>query len=444
MSFNITAPGTPGSYDTDFTADANNNCSGKESNTLTLADATRVTEPGPNPNLPPRCGINVMLVLDESGSVKPFADTVRGAARAFLTALSGTGAAVSIVDFSTSAARPVGYTTVTVGSIANVFEPYLTNGYSPNGFTNWEAAFQEVREANTQGTRADLVVFITDGDPTARNNPPNPPITGLVEGDATALRRAAIEADSVKGQGSHVFALGVGSAVTDAASASRLTAISGFDQYPGTEFGKADYTLVQKFADLAQALRAIAVELCEASVTVTKLVDEGDGTYRADPGWQFTASVSTSPGSYNWVQPAPPPAIGPRTQITNRDGVATFQWKPGNASAFSTVTLSEDVAAHPGYEFLDADCTTSAPLRKRRRLVRRVRTTTPVAQLTVGPNQYARCTVRNRIIPGTIEIEKAANRQRAAPGQLDAHLGHVQRPVGRHRRRRRDDHARPG
>jgi hypothetical protein len=250
VTFNITAPGTPGSYDTDFTADANNNCSGKESNTLTLADAIRVTEPGANPNLPPRCGINVMLVLDESGSVKPFADTVRGAARAFLTALSGTGAAVSIVDFSTSAARPVGYTTVTVGSIANVFEPYLTNGYSPNGFTNWEAAFQEVREANTQGTRADLVVFITDGDPTARNNPPNPPITGLVEGDATALRRAAIEADSVKGAG-----------LARLRARGRLGRDGRRQRQPPDrdlrvrpvprQFGKADYTLVQKFADLA-------------------------------------------------------------------------------------------------------------------------------------------------------------------------------------------------
>jgi hypothetical protein len=33
---------------------------------------------------------------------------VRDATRAFLSALSGTGAAVSIVDFSTDADRPVG------------------------------------------------------------------------------------------------------------------------------------------------------------------------------------------------------------------------------------------------------------------------------------------------------------------------------------------------
>ena len=34
--------------------------------------------------------------------------------------------------------------------------------------------------------------------------------------------------------------------------------------------------------------------------------------------------------------------------------------------------------------------------------------TTPVGEVSVGPNQYANCTVRNRIRPGTIEIEKNA------------------------------------
>ena len=135
----------------------------------TLIDGLTVATPGPNPNLPPRCGIDVMLVLDESGSIQSSGQTenVRNATRAFLNALSGTGAGVSIVDFSSTAARPVPYTTVTADTIANTFEPYLVNGYKPGGYTNWEAAFAKVREANTQGTLADLVVFITDGDPTA-------------------------------------------------------------------------------------------------------------------------------------------------------------------------------------------------------------------------------------------------------------------------------------
>jgi hypothetical protein len=167
----VTAPGPPGDYDAAFTPNEAWNCRGRAGTTLTLQDGLRVTTPGPNPNLPPRCGINVMLVLDESGSIQSSGQTrtVKAATRAFLDALSGTGAKVSIVDFGSTASRPVGYTTVTAASIAGTFEPYLATRYRPSGYTNWEAAFQKVREANTQGPLADLVVFITDGDPTARN-----------------------------------------------------------------------------------------------------------------------------------------------------------------------------------------------------------------------------------------------------------------------------------
>src|SRR4029078_9724445 len=107
---------------------------------ITLQDGLRVTTPAANPDLPPRCGINVMLVLDKSGSIQSSGqtETVRNATRASLDALSGTGAKVSIVDFSSTASRPVGYTTVTPASIAGTFEPYLTTRYRPSRYTHSE------------------------------------------------------------------------------------------------------------------------------------------------------------------------------------------------------------------------------------------------------------------------------------------------------------------
>ena len=118
-----------------------------------MKNALRVTKPGPNPDLPPRCGIDVVLVLDKSGSIASSGqtETVRKATRAFLAALAGTGAKVAIVDFSSSAANPVPYTTVTAASIANTFEPYLKNQYNPSGYTNWQAAFKEVETVNANG-----------------------------------------------------------------------------------------------------------------------------------------------------------------------------------------------------------------------------------------------------------------------------------------------------
>jgi len=414
-SFKVTAPGPPGNYSAGFQPNTSSDCNGSDGTTFTLTNGLRVTTPAPNPNLPPRCGINVMLVLDESGSIGTSGqtETVKNATRAFLDALSGTGAKVSIIDFSSTAARPVDYTTVTPETMASTFNPYLANGYKPNGYTNWEAAFQKVHEANhqvtaanPQPTLADLVVFITDGDPTARNTASGVQ-TGLTEGDVTAMRPAEEEADLVKEDGSHVFAMGVGAAVTKQSSADRLTAVSGTQQLPPATFSQADFTLVQDFDDLAEALREIANQLCRASVTVTKLVDEGDGQYRADPGWTFTATVSTSPGSYAWLQPAPPPDTGPRSVVTDQDGVARFQWQPTDSTATSTVTIDETPKA--GFRFVDVTCTRAARTRARRTTIRR--TTVPLGQLVLRPNEYYKCTVRNQIVPGTIEIEKRATPQ---------------------------------
>ena len=190
-------------------------------------------------------------------------------------------------------------------------------------------------------------------------------------------------------------------------SANRLKAVSGFDQYPGNPFGESDFTLTADFDQLAAALRQIVLELCESSVTVTKLVDEGDGSFEPDAGWEFTGSVSTTQGGHTWVLPAPPPSTGPRMETTNEQGVATFQWDTSNSSATSTLDLSEELQA--GYDFVDTVCNVTRIFRSGNRVRRTGLTlTTPVGEVTVGPNQYASCTVRNRIRPGTIEIEKNA------------------------------------
>ena len=80
-------------------------------------------------------------------------------------------------------------------------------------------------------------------------------------------------------------------------------------------------------------------------MTVTKLVDEGDGSFEPDAGWEFTGSVSTTQGGHTWVLPAPPPNTGPRTETTNEQGVASFQWDTSNSSATSTLDLSEELQA---------------------------------------------------------------------------------------------------
>jgi uncharacterized repeat protein (TIGR01451 family) len=413
--FDLTAPAAPGTYDVEFQVFEKSNCSGSASGVKVLDKGLEVTAPRANPNLPARCGIDVQLILDRSGSIGSThgaTEAVRSAAKAFVGALSGTGSKVAIIDFSSTAALRIPYTTVDSTSISDVFNPYIDNtngnGYNPNGWTNWEDAFRVSKQTNADDGVADLVVFITDGDPTARNRD-NQAVTGLTEGEALSLTKAATEADYVKGQKSHVFAIGVGSAVTKPTSARRLTAVSGTDQYPDpqADFQKADYTLVEDFGDLAQALRDIAIKMCQSSVTITKLVDEGDGQgYHPAQGWKFTAEVSV-PGGYRWVVPPPATPTTPRTQTTGDDGVATFQWKPTKPNASSTVSVTE--AAVPGYEFVDYQCTTSAGGVGKR--VTRGELTGTAATGVLKPNEYATCTVRNKKSPpelGSITIIKDA------------------------------------
>ena len=129
--------------------------------------------------------------------------------------------------------------------------------------------------------------------------------------------------------------------------------------------------------------------------------------------------MSTKPGTYKWVQP-PPPNTGPRTATTDEDGVATFQWKPSSASAVSTISVSEDLT--PGYELVEAVCSVSQPGVTRRRVIR---DRTPEETTgTLKPGEFAKCTVRNRIARGTIEIEKEATPESsqafASPGRSGA------------------------
>jgi uncharacterized repeat protein (TIGR01451 family) len=429
--FNVTAPALPNKYDAGFTATGTDTCGGEQSAEKVLTDALTVTAPAPNPDLPQRCGINVMLVLDRSGSIGPNAENVRRASRAFLNALSGTGSQVSIVDFSTEADWPVSYKPVTgqvaadgtggTGTIGSHFEPYLADDYRPGGWTNWEDAFHQVKVANDAKRVADLVVFITDGDPTARNTG-NGPKTGLVEGEAQALRQAAVEADRVKGQGSRVFALGVGAAVTTPTSARRLTAISGFDRYPATPFKNADYTLVREFDQLAQALREIVAELCGAGISVTKYVDQGDGNYVADNGWDFTATVSVQ-GGFSWIRPAD--ATGESATATTDDGgIARFLWRPTNVEATSTVEVVDE-RTDPGYTYVSSNCDVKSVRRNRRRTIRR--TSLPILQdREIRPGEFVTCRVYNKINPGTIEIEKAATPDSRQPFEFMGSLGTFQ------------------
>ena len=213
---------------------------------------------------------DVIVVLDESGSVGTQEASVRSATSGFLSGLAGNGPQAAVVEFGTAADTPLGYTAITTESIATAFDPYLQSGYdspSQSGpYTNWDDALTHVRALN-EFMVAPLVLFVTDGDPTAYNRDGAGEDGGISYGlDLTseAHARAVAEAAAVEAQGSHILAIGVGGA-TSPDSLGRLQELAGpnvFDGHGDIDPFAHDVVLAATFSDLGPVLREVAVAMC--------------------------------------------------------------------------------------------------------------------------------------------------------------------------------------
>ncbi len=383
-----------------------------------------------NPDLTLACGSRIVLVLDESSSIHDAGATgdVRNAAMSFAQGLSGTGSKLAIVEFGTRARTPLGFTAVTPETMGQggAISRYVfaqpgapEGGYNPPPstefgiqYTNWQDAMDEVNALNGSDP-APLVVFITDGDPTAFNTPTAADPGGVAiqqPVDGQALHLAISAANAVKrdpatgAPRSHVLAVGVGPGVQSPASVARLQQISGGDapvtQMADFDARTTDVLLVQTYAGLESALSQLVATLCESSVVVRKEVDsDGDGVYEnGRAGWQFTATVDPAPTA--WISPAAPagpelPAATTRVATTAFEtSSAEFRWRMATPTA-STVTIVE--GRRPGYALASVGC---LRVDAQGAVVERV---TPQIVgsagfgLPVGAGQTWTCTVRNRV-----------------------------------------------
>jgi uncharacterized repeat protein (TIGR01451 family) len=379
----------------------------------------QVTVPGPNPALPQRCGLDVILVLDESASIPSFGavGAVRSAAASFVNALFGTGSRLATVAFSRAARIGVPYDFVNAGSQAN-FISWINGqsfngspGYAPSSATqhlgtNWQGGFEAVKELN-RSRRADLVVFVTDGDPNWHDNRSS---ALSPDGHYLAMQRAWAAANEVKLQSSRVFAIGVGPAVTGTDSAARLTAVSGNTRFvlgtPDTdrdetdEFATGDYTLATEFEELAERLESIVRAVCSPSVIVTKWVSPtgAPGSFvNGGPGWQFTGNLTVAPPGHEWLTPSAEPGNAPAVSAeTDTYGHAAFKWQITDDDARSTLGVQE--TAKENYSFLRAECLVRAAGEEPAAI--------PSLTVDLGADDFATCDVFNQGPTGTLTVNK--------------------------------------
>ena len=382
-----------------------------------------------NPELVPQCGIDLILVLDESGSVqftRGAEAAVRNATSTFVNALADTGSRVALIEFGTRAKTITNYQTVTSGSngtIATVYEPYIFrhSGHpdkydAPSqlgGWTNWDDALEEVYTINNTSGIAPLVVFITDGSPSAYNrdyaNEPGNVRTNQ-NNRAQSLWRAMEEANRVKQQGSHILVVGVGNGLNNSTNQQRLQDISGPDVYADLndtiDLEQDDVLQINSFDLLTSAIRSISFELCSPSVSITKLVNDDNG-YLPAAGWQFSGQIhvgGTSANNYQWE--APDASAVPGTTVTaptQTDGTVNFQWQPTTAVT-STVRFTETL--QPNYLLTDIDCnsrTKDSPASSSLPHTRQNES----FQLEVAFDSIVTCVVRNTRVE--ITVEKSAS-----------------------------------
>ena len=352
-----------------------------------------------NPALTTQCGLNVALVLDLSGSVtQTQLPQLKGAADTFIDSLVGTPSDVALFSFSTvSPAEGAdqnypGLTGVATQAGADQVKARYAS-WTAGGGTNWDRGLAVAAEANPT---YDIVVVITDGDPTFYSQPAEGP------GNFSRLREVGngvFSANAVKAEGSRVLAVGVGSGVSDPATAVNLAAISGPTAYDGTNVLTADYFQVSDYEVVGQGLRQLALGECAGSLSVVKQLVGSDGDITtAEPGgagWTFDAAT-TSPGV----------TLGTTSATTDQTSAVNFPLTYDGGVTSGTVAVTEQTQAG----------TTPFPVDGANAVCRDIDAGTSLPVTNTGPGGFSvdvanteavSCTVYNQVAePATVTVDK--------------------------------------
>ncbi len=361
-TISITAPPTPGVYDVRFEAYEDDNCDGGDSTTLTLTDAITVENPQPfcgdgiingndvcddgnqnngdgcsypacqvesgwsctstnpsvcktiNPTLPSSCGIDMVLIIDSSGSISSSELTqMKDAFKGFVDAfLPNTPTQIAVVDFDSLGHLVQDYTS-DIDDIKSAIDS-ATSG----GNTNWEDGLKEAHdEFNNRADKPDLYVFASDGNPNTVGDTSPSSVS-----ESVAVAAAVAKANIIKLAGVRVITLGI---AIGSGGATNLKAISSDDAYYDSDF-----------ETLADTLAQIAEELCGGTITVKKLVDGSPAS-----GWTFTTSVTGG-------------SSVPTSSTTGGDGFINPVFDIDIDDTTATVDVTETPKG--GYFFVSANC----------------------------------------------------------------------------------------
>ena len=329
--------------------------------TSTSADAISVSSSA-NPAWPNKCGIKIGLLIDRSNSISSGdGATLKTAAKGFVDALAGTSSQIAVAQFRKTATQTLGLTSVFDAAgqttVKNTIDGYTFGTSDSSGSTNWEAAFY-----SQQSVSADVVIILTDGNPTQRNIDGSGG-NGSSDGSDFNIDAGITRANELKAQGKRVVAVGIGNDV----DSTNLAAVSG----PTLN----DDYFTSSFATLNTKLTQIASTICGGTVTVQKQVKNSDGSYTATNGWDYTATNAVN-----------------NSKTTAGSGTAEFKFE----NAPKTTTITETLKA--GYVLESISCTKNGQATGS---VQGLGVT-----LTVNANDIISCIYKNKPTTGKVIVTK--------------------------------------
>jgi len=266
-----------------------------------------------NPTLSSSCGIDIALIIDNSGSISGTELTqMKDAFKTFVDAfLPYTPTQMALVKFNTNGDLVLDYSGDAT-TIKNAIDSVSTSG----GYTNWQDGLKEAYDEFDNSAKPDLYVFASDGNPNRYGDP------AQTATEPVAVAQAVLTANQIKLSGIRIITLGIGLGTGGAAN---LQAISSADAYYSTGFGT-----------LAQTLATLADDLCGGTITVKKLVDSQPAS-----GWTFVASATGG-------------TVSPTISTTGADGFINPVFAIEIPGSSATASVSENL--NSGYSFVSAYC----------------------------------------------------------------------------------------
>lgn len=348
-----------------------------------------------NPTLPLRCeaGLSVALVLDLSGSVTPYADTLKSAAKDMVDALAGSGSSVALFTFADTAPRNSnndgrnwGSLAIDQGTNQQTIKGRI-DAYATGGGTNWDRG---IWQAAASSTHFDLAIMVTDGLPTVAGADSSGPGSST---QFAQVEQAIFSANALKAEGTRVLAVGVGDGISG--DPANLRAVSGTVGHVMGQSGVASDYFQTPWSELTNVLSSIAKgATCQATIDVQKQTKAYGATAFTNGGSGWTFSASSTQGTLS----------SPAEQTTGDNGSAswTVSFASPHPSAPASVSLDEILGNHAddGWSLDSIACTLNGNA---------VTVSKPTATVNVTSGDALKCTFNNvqSLVPD-IDVVKTA------------------------------------